>query len=228
MYQHFKKMSEQSTSVLLLLLLCSDIVFNLLHILQHTLVSISAPNYVYLGTALEVYHLIKLFWIVVLFVYLLKVTQFPGYLPWVLVFSIMLIDDAFLVHQKVGLQVANWLDTNLPVGPNLPPRLFEFIVLAAIGFLLLLIVAWAYFYSTSTFRKITHDLLIFILALFFFGVIVDLAAALNLGHGVIMGFVIIEDAGEMVVFSMILWYVFLLVNHNGKPDYFLVDLFRKP
>lgn len=226
MYQHFKKMSEQSASVLLLLLLCSDIVFNLLHILQHTLVSISAPNYVYLGTALEVYHLIKLFWIVVLFVYLLKVTQFPGYVSWLFVFTVMLIDDAFLIHQKVGLQVANRLDTILPAGLNLPPRLFEFIVLAAIGFILLLIVAWAYFYNTSTFRKIAHDLLIFILALFFFGVIVDLAAALNLGHGVIMGFVILEDAGEMVVLSLILWYVFLLTIRKGKPDYFLLDPLR--
>ena len=223
MYQHLVKMNRHSAAVLLLLLLCSDILFNLFHIIQHTLVSISSPNYIWLETSLEIYHLIKLFWIVVLFIYLLKLTRFPGYISWLLVFIFILIDDAFLLHQKIGFQVAEDLYPFLPATLRLPPRFFEIAVLAVVGFIVMAIVAWTYFHSSRIFRKISQDLLIFILALVFFGAIVDLVAALSFGHEVIMGFVIIEDGGEMVVLSLILWYIFLLAMRNGNPDLFLLD-----
>ena len=224
---HLREMNELSASLLLLLLLSADFAFNLFHVTKHTLVSHSSLYYK-LSAYLEIYHLIKLFWVVVLFAYLLAITRCSGYLAWILVFTFFLIDDALLIHQNIGDQIAKAFDASLPQKLSLQPRIFELSVLALAGTVLLVIVAWAYIHSSHTFRKISKDILLFIAALVFFGVIVDLAGAINLGPAVISGLDLVEDGGEMVVYSLILWYVFLLAIHNGKPELFLHELINKP
>jgi hypothetical protein len=129
-----------------------------------------------------------------------------------------------LIHQRIG----DSLEIYLPYHLRLAPRLLQLLVLAIAGSILLVILTWAYFRNQQTFRKISKDLLLFMAALFFFGLIVDLAATIKLGSGIAFALHIIEDGGEMVVFSLIIWYVFLLAIHKGKPDRFLHDLLSKP
>jgi hypothetical protein len=143
-------------------------------------------------------------------------------------FLFFLFDDALLLHQKIGDSIANKLDTYFLPGLSLQPRFLELAVLAVAGMVLLLVVAWAYFRGSPVFRKVSNDMLLFIIAFVFFGLIVDLATVIKLGSIVMFGLVIIEDGGELVIDSLIVWYVFLLAIRNGKPDIFLHDLLRKP
>jgi hypothetical protein len=48
---------------------------------------------------------------------------------------------------------------------------------------------------------------LFLVALVFFGLIVDVAEAIKLGPTIIFGLRFFEDAGELVIHSLILWYV---------------------
>lgn len=215
-------MSRRSASLLLLLLLCSDLAFNVLHILQHTVVPDSSIYYVRIHDYLDIYHFVKLFWIVVLWIYILKLTAYPGYLSWILLFSLLLLDDTLLIHQTLGDRIS-LKSTTLFQNLSISPRMFQLAFLAFAGFGLLAVVAMVYFRSPVDFRKITNDLALFFVALIFFGLIADFAAVLNLGAAVILGMVIIEDAGEMVIFSIIIWYLFGAALQNGKPDHFLLD-----
>ena len=100
--------------------------------------------------------------------------------------------------------------------------------MAVAGLFLLAIITWAYFHSPPTFREISNDLLLFIMALVFFGLIADVAVALKLAPTIVAGLEIVEDSGESVVYSLILWDVFLLAIRNGESDSFLHDLVCKP
>jgi hypothetical protein len=92
----------------------------------------------------------------------------------------------------------------------------------------LAIIAWAYFRSPRSFKEMSKDMLLFVVALAFFGVLTDMAAAVKLGPLVNSVSDIVEDGGEMVVLSLILWYVYLLALRNGELDLFLHDALFRP
>jgi hypothetical protein len=228
MLQQIRRMSEHSASLLLLLLLSADFVFIVLHII----IGIFNPNPSLCNISgicahMHTYHLIKLFWVIILFAYVLKLTKCFRYTSWMLMFTFFLFDDALLLHQNIGDHISNSFSAYLN-NLDFSSRFFELTVLAITGIILLAIVAWAYSHGPQIFRKISIDMLLFIAALVFFGLIVDLAETAKLGPVVIFGLGFIEDGGELVVDSLILWYVFLLVIRNGKPDLFLHDLVYRP
>jgi hypothetical protein len=224
MLQHIKKMSTTSASLLLVLLLSADLVF----IVAHVIIGVFDPNPALCNISgicayMNVYHLIKMFWIILLLLYILKLTGYFGYLSWALMFTCFFIDDALWLHQKIGDRIAASLFTEY----GLPARFFELAILAIAGLVLLAFVIWFYIRGPETFRKISVDLFIFLAALIFFGIIVDIAGAVGLGQGVINALGFVEDGGELVVYSLITWYVFLLSLRQGKPEGFLVDLFSR-
>ena len=224
MLQHLKKMSEPSASLLLVLLLSADFVLIVLHVM----IGIFDPNPALCDISgicayMDIYHLIKMFWIIILLLYVLKKARYPGYAAWILMFICFFIDDSLWLHQKIGDRVASLLNVS-----GLPSRFFELAVLAIAGLALMTIVAWFYFKGPATFKKISIDISVFLAALVFFGLRVDIAEVVRLGHRVILGLQFVEDGGELVVYSLILWYVFLLVLRKGKTDMFLLDLVRKP
>jgi len=137
--QHIGEINKHSASLLLLLLLNADFAFTGLHIAKHIFVPYHSPWDIRVNAYLEIYHLVKLFWIILLFAYILKSTRCFGYLSWILAFTFFLVDDAFLIHQNIGDHIANSLGADLPHSLSLQPRLFELAVLAIAGFLLLII-----------------------------------------------------------------------------------------
>ena len=229
MFQHIRRMNEHSAGLLLLLLLCADLAFIVLHIVNQTLIlNCSLCNTLGLYKHLQIYQIIKLFWVIILLAYVLKSTRCSGYVSWIVVFTYLLFDEALTMHQSIGRHIATGFDAYLPHNLSLRPRHFELAVLAIAGTFLLAIVAWAYLRSPHTFRKISNDMFLFIVAFAFFGLFTDLAAAIKLGPVVEFASDFVEDGGEMAVVSLILWYVFLLAIRNGKPDWFLFDLLCKP
>ena len=229
MLQYIRKVSEHSASLLLLLFLGADFAFIVLDIMNATLgPSSSLCSISGFCAYLKSYQLVKLFWTVLLFAYILKSTRCSGYVAWILVFAFLLVDEASLMHQKIGGYIANSFTAYLPHTLGLQPRYFELAVLVIAGTFLLAIVAWAYFRSPQSFRKISNDLLLFVVPLLFFGVLTDVAAAVKLGAVVNSVSDIVEDGGEMVVLSLIVWYLFLLAMRNGEFDLFLHEVLLNP
>jgi hypothetical protein len=227
-FQHIIKMNEHGASLLLLLLLSADLAFIVLHmitmatpILNSVLFTLEKE-----GRYPEIYQYIKLFWIIILFIYVLKSTKCCSYVSWILVFTYFLCDDALQIHETIGGYIAKSVDFHPPL--NLSLQDFgELAVSATMGMLLLAICAWAYLRGSHTYKKISNDMLLFIVVLVFFGVFIDMVhSSIKPGPVVSLGFGIAEDGGEMVVVSLILWYVFLLAIRNGDSDLFLHDLLR--
>ncbi len=230
MLQNIRKMNERSASLLLLLLLSADFTFIALHIINATaLLNSSLFNIGGDGAYAKIYQFVKLLWVIILLAYVLKSTRCSGYVSWILVFTYYLFDDALQIHQSIGSYIANNFDSYVSQYLTLQPRHFgEWVVLAMAGTFLSAIVAWAYFRSPYPFKRISNDMLLLVIALVFFGVFIDLAAAVKLGPVVKFSLGTVEDGGEMVVVSLILWYVFLLAIRGGNSDFFLHDLLRKP
>jgi hypothetical protein len=226
--QHIRKMNESSASLLLLLLLSADILFILLHIINRQTPLLDSRLYrldIDLSYS-EFYQYVKYLWAIILFVIVMSASKIKSYIAWIVVFAFFLGDDAFRVHENLGLIISEIFDLNPPFAMR-PRDVGELIVFGSFGILLSVVLAWAYFRGSVVFRKVSNDLLLFIIPLVFVGVLLDAVhAALDLGRLAYLAFVLIEDGGEMVIMSLALWYVFLLTLCKGKPDLYLHDFLR--
>jgi hypothetical protein len=223
MIQYIRKMGNPSASLLLVLLLSADIVFIVLHVI----IGVFNPNPEFCNLTgicayMDSYHLIKMLWIIILLLYVLKITKHYGYAAWTLMFTCFFIDDAFWLHQKFGDRIA----TLFP-GFGMPARFYELAVLAIAGLALLALIIWLYRRGPVAFQKVSLDMSLFLATLVFFGIIVDIADTIGLGRTLVAGLQFVEDGGELVVDSLILWYVFLLALRQGKPEAILVDLLSR-
>jgi len=219
-------MSEPGPSRLLVLLLSTDFVFILLHIANITLgKSSSLLDIGASGSYVETYQFVKLYWVIVLLLLVLRSTRCLGYVSWMVVFAFLLLNDALGLHRIAGRSLAVKFSSFESYGISLEARHFgEWAVLAIAGAFLVAILTWAYLRSSHTFRKVSNDMLVFMVALVFFGGVVDLFAAIDLGSATNYALRTIEDAGEMVVVSLVVWYGFLLALRDGKPELFLHDV----
>ena len=141
-------------------------------------------------------------------------------------FTYFLFDDALTIHERVGKHIAWSLTLTPPLGLRLQD-LGELAVMAAAGMILFSLVIWAYLHGPQAFKKMSQDMMLLVLALVFFGVIVDMAhSAIKLGWEVNFILGVIEDGGEMLAASLILWYVFLLSVRDENATSYLCDFVR--
>jgi hypothetical protein len=226
--QHIRKINESSASLLLLLLLSADIIFIALHIINRQTPFLDSRLYrldIDLSYS-EFYQYVKYLWAIILFITLLIATKIKSYVAWIIVFAFFLGDDAFRVHENLGLVISEIFELNPPLEMR-PRDVGELVVFGSFGIVLSAVLAWSYFRGSAVFRKVSNDLLLFIIPLVFVGVLVDAVhAALDLGRLAYLAFVLIEDGGEMVVMSLALWYIFLLALRDGNPVHYLHDFLR--
>jgi hypothetical protein len=220
---------EHGAALLLLLLLCADLAFILLHslnaltpLLDEPLLSVERDN-----SYPELYQWLKWFWIIILWLYVAKSKRSFSYIAWGLVFTYFLLDDALTIHENVGRQIADNLTLTPPLGLRLQD-LGELAVWAVAGMILSLLVAWAYWRGSQAFKKMSRDMLLLIIILVFFGVVFDMVQmAVDLGDTVHFILGLLDDGGEMLVGSLILWYVFLLaIRHENDFPYLIRDRSR--
>jgi len=144
-----------------------------------------------------------------------------------LVFAYFLCDDSLRIHELFGRYIAESFNFS-PILNFRLQDLGELVASAIAGMFLLVILAWSYLQGSPTFRKISIDMLIFVIALAFFGVFVDIAKhAFEVDRIVSFGLGIVEDGGEIVVVSLTLWYVVQLALRKGDSDLFLHEFIRK-
>lgn len=203
---------EKSTTKLLLLLLLVDLVFILLQI-PYKLHLISNINFwIEQGRGYaEVYQFIKEYWIVLMLLFIAIKRSHVIYFAWSLLFGYLLIDDSVELHETLGRFLVNYFGFHPAFG--LPAQVFgELTVCIFFGTLLFLFIGVAYFLSDSKAKEISKHLFILIVFLLFFGVVVDTIHSFISQKESIWGEVtiwgVIEDGGEMLIMSIIVWYVF--------------------
>jgi len=226
--EFIRSINVRSASLLLILLLSADFAFIALHFvraltpfLNDTFFSIERD-----GGYPEMYQYIKWFWIIIMLAYISKLKRSFSYIAWGFVFIYFFCDDVFKVHERVGAYIAGNLTVMPPFGLRLQD-LGELAVSTVAGIILLLVVVFAYLNGSQAFKKMSHDMLLLILALVFFGVGVDMAhISIQLGREVSFILGVIEDGGEMLVASLILWYVFWLSVRDQNDTSYLSDFAR--
>ncbi len=168
----------------------------------------------------EVYQYLKWLWITILLIYVSKQRKSFSYFAWVLVFVYFLLTDAMEIHNIVGAYIAGTFDSmHVSIG--------ELIVSVTAGIALLSALTWAYVKGARTFRKMSHDMMLLIFVLVFFGIGVDTGQYLvDMGWKMKLVTGVIEEGGEMLVASLILWYVFLLSVHRENTAPYIYDCIR--
>jgi hypothetical protein len=199
----------------LCLLLAVDVAFIVLHVLYGRKDSpFSILNeYTYAETF---QHFQEAFITLLLVILALRVGSFL-YFGWSLLFLYVWIDDSLQVHETVGTKVGEGLGSQSVLGLPHPP-IGEAVMAGCIGPLFLLFIATAHRFSYDPVSKQQSKVLLVLL-----GVYVFFAFALDGAHTIASALqaepwrnllAIGEDGGEMVVMSIILWFVLLTAEQQ--------------
>jgi hypothetical protein len=128
---------------------------------------------------------------------------------WAALFAYLLIDNAFAVHELMGEVIGGRLP--LPRVGNVRPADFgELVFLGAVGAVAALGIAAILRWACLRARRLTWMLGAGLLALAGFGVGVDLVHRLVSGTWLEPTAAVVEDGGELIVTSALLWMVWQL------------------
>jgi hypothetical protein len=222
---------DKKANYLLIILLALDLVFVIIHyvnaltpLLNSEMFSIGIDN----GYA-EIFQYLKFSLIIFLFGCLIKRTGTSNYLAWILVFLYLLIDDSIRIHDRFGSYIAWKLTFEPPFGLRLMD-VGELIVSVMAGSVLIAILSLAYKKGTILFRKISENIFTLLVIMAFFGVGMDMLHMIIIDKipetyyravNSLLG--LVEDGGEMVSVSFILFYCYYLNIRTGVPDLFVRD-----
>ena len=203
---------------LLLLLIATDVVFVLLHVVYANTTLL--PSMFALdrerGHA-EVFQYIKFYWLVLMMAGLWWRTRAPVYLGWAVLFGFLLLDDALQLHERIGeIIAARWGYRELLGLRGLD--FGELTFTAAAGSLLLALVGIGYWYSDREARNASKRVAALIAALAFFGVAVDMLHQMAGTSWIGELLLVVEDGGEMAVVSVACAFaVSLLLHGDSRP-----------
>jgi hypothetical protein len=202
---------EKSTTKFLVLLLLADLVFILLQI-PYQMGMLTNPFFsidIDLGYP-EIYQYIKEYWIVLLLFFIAIKRSHVIYFAWLSLFIYLLIDDSLQIHETFGLFLVDYFGIQPAFGLR-AQDFGELSVSIFFGTLLFLFIGVAYLLSDSKAKEISKHLFVLLVFLAFFGIIVDMLHVIlsgeNWEQGVWM-WGVIEDGGEMLIMSIIVWYIF--------------------
>lgn len=161
----------------------------------------------------EFYQYLKWYWLVCLSLYLgtrLRELAFPLLAP---VFAILLIDDAFTLHESFGGEIASRL--GLQASFNIRTQdLGELAFLAFSALAIFTFWAMAYHFASTSARKHLKLIGALLLLLGFFGGAMDAVHEATGRFGLTAYFLVgtLEDGGEMIVLSLLTGLLLRLAN----------------
>jgi hypothetical protein len=209
---------------LLIMLVAADLAFIVLHViyvetglLRGRPFSLEADN----GVP-EAYQYVKQFWVALCMVGLFRRTREISYIGVGVIFTFLLLDDAFQMHEHFGKWLAG--QYSLPVAFGLrPDDIGELLFAAGIGGVTVLLIGLGYWRGGPDARIVTRDISILILLLAGLGVGVDVIHVISYYKAPLLAqfLLILEDGGEMLVVSATAAYVFNVLIHEGRAP---VDL----
>ena len=164
----------------------------------------------------EYFQYIQEIWIVGVFILIFRETRVKIYLGWAVLFFYVFLDDFFQIHEKAGEYFSIHFD-GISFGPFRAQDIGELLVLSVIGILLLIILAVG-FKSVSDFHRSRNVMLgILLCALVGFGVILDIVSSIFDWYELKMVLHLLEDGGEMIVMSIIVWAAMIFVKDWDLP-----------
>lgn len=163
----------------------------------------------------EIFQYVKTYWIIIMLAALWWRTREYVYIAWMLLFTYLLADDAFEIHERGGHAIAiHWTyESSFGISAQ---DFGELTVSGVSGLVLLVLILITYLRSTRDARNVSKDLTLLVGALVFFGVMIDILLHRIAVDSYSALFGIAEDGGEMFAMSAVCWYVFNLVEHRGN------------
>jgi hypothetical protein len=230
--------NDRGATRLLLILLCGDLVFVGLHLVNrytdlldvHRLLLTTDQGYS------EMFQYLKYSWCALLLAVAAYKQSSWHPLAWVSFFLYFLLDDSLSIHEDLGRQISTGFGFQ-PVGGLRLQDYGEALVTLVAGLLLFAPLAWAYWRGSEQFRKLSRDLALLVVALAFFGVAVDfiqMTVRFDVGRTANFLLRMLEDCGELFVVSLMAWYVFLMFRRDFVSPVHLSDWvtrlpgFRRP
>jgi hypothetical protein len=196
---------------LLILFILADLSFIILHILHvytgllpDSLYSLSRDR----GYA-EFFQYTKELWIAVLFLALAIRQRKPVYLIFSFLFLYFLIDDSFEFHEQTGSLLAETLHLE-PLFGLRSVDMGELAVSIFFGGLFFTAIGITYALSAPGERKISTQVILLIVIMAIFGVLLDMLEIMTEHPGLSELLKILEEGGEMLVMSVITWFVYRL------------------
>jgi hypothetical protein len=196
---------------LLALLFLADLSFIILHIfhvytglLPDSLYSLSRDR----GYA-EFFQYTKELWIAVLFLGLAIHQRKPVYLIFSFLFLYFLIDDSFEFHEQTGALLADTLHLE-PLFGLRSVDMGELAVSVFFGGLFFAALGITYAMSAPGEQKISTQVILLIVIMAVFGVLLDMFEIITEHPGLSELLKILEEGGEMLVMSVITWFVYRL------------------
>lgn len=206
---------RESTSIriLLLLLLASDLVFIVLHILemQGRLPRANGFNVELLitfeGSLGESFQHLKEALVAVCLMIVAVRRRHLLFAGWSLLYAYLAADDTFQIHENFAMRMTRWL--GLPVSMRTQDT-GEIAVSAFAAAIFLVPIALGWWRASVQSRRIAVPLAALLGLLVFFGIGVDALHAMVRGSELVLG--TLEDGGEMLAMSLTLAYVIHLAQ----------------
>jgi uncharacterized membrane protein len=201
--------TKDSSAKLFYLFLATDLAFIILHVIHSSTDWISSDYFSVereRGYA-ELFQYIKEYWIALILVILAVKWRSILCFIWSLLFFYLLLDDSLEVHEKLGELISQQL-AFFPAF-NLRAKDFgELLVSAGVGLFFLIAIAIAYRFGDRISREISKYLIVMLFILALFGIVGDLLH-MAFYESFLKPFLgLLEDGGEMIVMSIIAWFVF--------------------
>lgn len=167
----------------------------------------------------EAFQYVKELWIVLLLILTYIKRKEAVYLIWTFLFTFFLVDDFTGIHENLGGIIAKGTAL-IPALDFISKDMGEFLGVAFIGLIFLGVFLNAFFKSKRKDRRASVTLSFLVSALLFFGIVVDLIHAAFRGSSMVIYefLALVEDGGEMLVMTLILWYA-INMKHFNKSLY---------
>ncbi len=191
----------------LALLICADLLFLLLHIIHYTTPFAASRLFAVQqdGGFAEFFQYIKELWFCIICLILFFRRRELIYSVWALLAGYFLLDDALRLHETLGMKLVFHLDLNSLLALRAQDW-GELMVMAAFGGMFLVAFLPAFRASRHPGRQFTRLLWPYIALFLFFCVVMDMVDIWLPGWGMTL----IEDGGEMISMSLILWQAWRL------------------
>jgi hypothetical protein len=213
--------AQQKTFKFLVLLILADVAYLVLDIL-HTYSGwggILDSHLFLIGTDrghAEFYQYLKMFWVILLLILMAFRSAAFLHLSWSVLFVYLLLDDMLELHETLGAQVADMLLLQPAFGLR-PVDFGELAISLFFGGLLFALILVAWLLSDKTSRQFSNRLFIMVVILAFFGIFLDMLDIVIFGAGnSILN--LLENWGEMLVTSVIVWFVFINSDSHSKTS----------
>lgn len=133
------------------------------------------------------------------------------YIVWCIFFLILFLDDAFSFHEILGFEFAQSFNVEPAFGLQ-AQDIGELAVSGMLGLFFLIPIAYFQFFTAKSSQFINTNYILLFAVLIFFGVGIDVLHSFLEGLPAVGLLTIVEEGGEMLAVSLILWYTYFLYH----------------